>query len=603
MTNVPGALREKWGKVVSTVLRKILEARTSEETNLALMWFLLLPQAMLRQGKRGGGKGQNVAEVGKRFDCALAGNWGGLLDLLVADKTEAERTREGRRRIAPAEEEEGKEKLRETVLDLMSRGQIGRGARRITSNGVASMSDPRTMRALLAKYVDRTRDLPQSVSRGQCVDSLAGFREYLLELEPGVAPGTGGMMNEFLICLAQVWNPEEMVLMQEFGMRYLTAQCPPWFYRVWATVSAVPLFKTSDRDCSSLRPIGVKGALVRVLHKVVARRNRSAFRSYLEPQQLCCSPAGGHKLVHAVRMLLEENRDWICIKIDVENAHNSISRASILEVVEGEPELRHMAQHLATILSSPSSIETGGKVVGEAGDGLCQGEAESAGSFAAGLQPDVRRADEELKEDGGCAIFGHDDGYLLGPPAPTFGAFARFERRIGARCSLRLQRSKTEVFCWGELPSCTPPDLKRAGINVDGIFHPGFVCYGVAMGSDEFVRSSLDGKVEELGESVLASMDLLGADLQAMWTLLSSSVSQKLSYLTSLQYPSDMRGAAIRADQILWRMLEAATNLHIPRQDEGLGVECVLQPPVASMQDRSYQELIVRQPVRRGGWG
>ena len=50
-------------------------------------------------------------------------------------------------------------------------------------------------------------------------------------------------------------------------------------------------------------------------------------------------------------------------------------------------------------------------------------------------------------------------------------------------------------------------------------------------------------------------------------------------------------------------MLEAATQLHVPLQDEGKGVECVLAPPVSSMSRSSFQELLVRLPVRRGGLG
>jgi hypothetical protein len=177
------------------------------------------------------------------------------------------------------------------------------------------------------------------------------------------------------------------------------------------------------------------------------------------------------------------------------------------------------------------------------------------------------------------------------------------ELAIKRRCGLNIQRAKTEVFCWGELPPGTPDGLRRAGVEVDGVFAPGMICYGVAVGSDRFVRNFLEGKVEELGSTALASMNLLEADLQALWTLLSASVSQKFSYLTSLQYPSDIQAGAGRADEILWELLEAATGLHIPRRDEGLGVECILSPPVTTMHDASYQEIIARLPVRRGGLG
>ena len=157
------------------------------------------------------------------------------------------------------------EKKRETVLGLVSRGQVGRGARRIDSNGVASMDSPATMTALRSKYPDRDRLLPLTVTRGQCVDSLTGLRESWLKLERGVSPGTGGMRNEYLTILAEVWGEEEMGRMEEFGLLYLNGNLPPWFYKVWGTVTTVPLFKTIHRQEDKLRPVGVAPSMVRDL--------------------------------------------------------------------------------------------------------------------------------------------------------------------------------------------------------------------------------------------------------------------------------------------------------------------------------------------------
>ena len=43
---------------------------------------------------------------------------------------------------------------------------------------------------------------------------------------------------------------------------------------------------------------------------------------------------------------------------------------------------------------------------------------------------------------------------------------------------------------------------------------------------------------------------------------------------------SDMMEAARNIDDILWSMMERATGLHIPREDEARGVECVMDVPV-----------------------
>ena len=184
-------------------------------------------------------------------------------------------------------------------------------------------------------------------------------------------------------------------------MDYLNGKYPPWFYRVWGTVITVPLYKTEAQENSSLRPVGVKGSLVRIIHKMVARENRDVLGAFLEPQQLCMTPGGAHKLVHGVRMLMEHHRDWVCVKLDIVNAHNAVSRASVVEAVEEEPSLRHMATLLGIVLAPPSALEYQGEIWGEQGDGLCQGDGISGGSFAVACHKEVRKLDSELLAGGG----------------------------------------------------------------------------------------------------------------------------------------------------------------------------------------------------------
>ena len=113
----------------------------------------------------------------------------------------------------------------------------------------------------------------------------------------------------------------------------------------------------------------------------------------------------------------------------------------------------------------------------------------------------------------------------------------------------------------------------------------------------------IDKKVAEIIEVVDKTCDLLENDLQAKWTLLTSSVSQKLSYSLGLQYPSDIRAAAAHLDTALWGMMEKSTGLHIPRGEEGRGVECVLDVPVRGLGGQSFQSWLVRLPVREKGMG
>ena len=136
-------------------------------------------------------------------------------------------------------------------------------------------------------------------------------------------------------------------------------------------------------------------------------------------------------------------------------------------------------------------------------------------------------------EEEGGSVFGNDYGYLFGPPGIVFPALERFAARILDRCSLHLQRSKTEVFCWGDLPAGTPADLKRAGMEVNGILEPGMECYGIGIGSDAYVNAYLTSIEEDIKEVAEKTCSLLEDDIQAKWTFLTSSISHELSYLQS----------------------------------------------------------------------
>ena len=111
-------------------------------------------------------------------------------------------------------------------MALINTGKISKALQRVTSCGVASVEDPAVLAILQSKYPARGRPLPARVSRGQCVDNLAGLRDSLLKLEPGVLPGTGGMKAEYLTVLAQRMEDEEMAMMEEFGMKYLNGELP-----------------------------------------------------------------------------------------------------------------------------------------------------------------------------------------------------------------------------------------------------------------------------------------------------------------------------------------------------------------------------------------
>ena len=106
-----------------------------------------------------------------------------------------------------------------------------------------------------------------------------------------------------------------------------------------------------------IRPLGIKPSFNRDLHEGVVRGNRGVLKEFLEPTQLALSQAGGAKLVHSVRMILENKREFVAVKLDIKNAHNEVARSSIIEDMEREPFLRHLAWHVPTCLAATTSLD------------------------------------------------------------------------------------------------------------------------------------------------------------------------------------------------------------------------------------------------------
>ena len=118
-----------------------MAAETEEELSRGLKWFLISPQVLLREPKRGGSRGQSNGQLAARFDSLLRGDWGSLLTLWQADR-DALTSRQARSKVSKKEDSaQSKAKLRKTILSMLARGQIGRAVRRICSHGVASIED------------------------------------------------------------------------------------------------------------------------------------------------------------------------------------------------------------------------------------------------------------------------------------------------------------------------------------------------------------------------------------------------------------------------------------------------------------------------------
>ena len=198
-----------------------------------------------------------------------------------------------------------------------------------------------------------------------------------------------------------------------------------------------------------------------------------------------------------------------------------LSRARVVEALEEEESLRHLAQLAGILLAPVSGLESGGEFWGEAQEGTTQGDPLSGPFFCVSIHKEVRKADHSLQNCGGMVRCGWDDGYFLGPKEEVFQALDEFSREVHRSCGLILQVTKSEVYSSsGVMPSEAPVGFVKAGAMVVEEFQPGFLCYGVPIGTDEYVTAMLDLKMNELEDEVEKIYNVLESSRQSMWAML-----------------------------------------------------------------------------------
>ena len=99
------------------------------------------------------------------------------------------------------------------------------------------------------------------------IDSFKDLRTSLLSLNPGTAPGSGGLRNEYLTALGERMEDRELQLLENLGLAYSAGELPAWYYVVWQSLQTVAPFK--DNLLEAVRPLGLKNSLTKLYHKEV----------------------------------------------------------------------------------------------------------------------------------------------------------------------------------------------------------------------------------------------------------------------------------------------------------------------------------------------
>ncbi|KAJ1625523.1 hypothetical protein T492DRAFT_880031 [Pavlovales sp. CCMP2436] len=350
-------------------------------------------------------------------------------------------------------------------------------------------------------------------------------------------------------------------------MAYEAGNLPPWFYFVFCAARCVPLRKCAAQVgvAEAARPIGISCALRRGLTKGVFLNKglRGEIEEYLFPQQLgVLVSAGGTKFIFGVRELLE-NPHFCIAGSDIYNAFNEGDRAEMVaRTLVSSPGLAPLARLFYATLASKYPIFVTGKggslmPMGRDGEtGVAQGSLEAGVAFAISIHPELKVLDAELRPYGGGARAGHDDVRPRGPPWIVFAAMQRFLDALFLRLGLVVQPSKCE--CWIEEVQIASLDAHRGLVTrshlLEGALTPhyGVMCYGLPIGSEEYVKLAFAGKCDEIASiSNKLIATLSSSHKQQLWLLTLFSTVRKFEYFARHYYPEQAHNACTRVDAII----------------------------------------------------
>ena len=181
-----------------------------------------------------------------------------------------------------------------------------------------------------------------------------------------------------------------------------------------------------------IRPIAIGNTLRRLTAKAAAYVVKGDSLSILFPHQLGVSvPGGAEAIVHAARSFCSSKRDSeeaeLFLKIDFENAFNSIRRDHLLRIIKVE--LPRLYPYLYQCYSKSSCLFFNGSPIHSA-EGVQQGDPLGPLCFSMAIQGLISQLSSDLN------VWYLDDGTLAGHPDHVR---ADFKKIIAAQSSLGLK--------------------------------------------------------------------------------------------------------------------------------------------------------------------
>jgi hypothetical protein len=207
------------------------------------------------------------------------------------------------------------------------------------------------------------------------------------------------------------------------------------------------------------------------------------------------------------------------------------------------------------------------------------GSSTSSSEFSYTIHENVKKVDKRLEECGGCARFGMDDGYMVGPKEVVFEVLAEFAKALEEEHGCMLNTMKCKMYSINEgvcqqakEEEWIPTELEylEEGTMVDEtrINMRGIQIFDVPVREEMYVAAVLREKARKVEKSTRRYVEDLEEEYpQELRTMLQFSLQHRVTYWLRTCTPEETEEMATHVDCCIMEVVQTATGVDFDTEE------------------------------------
>ena len=459
---------------------------------------------------------------------------------------------------------------------LIDSAHVGRAARALThANGLGNLAEESVLQEMESKHPhhDITSQAINAMNTAEYADlniDEATVVRTVSRMNNGAAPGYDGLTAA--IVKATLRDPESRALhtklINELVNGRMIAPLASMLQR-GRLIAINKTLETIDDDGKVIkathRPIMIGTFLYRLSAKIVNSLVQPIAATKLSPYQLGISTPGAiEATVHNIREHLRNEPSDAALKLDIENAFNSVSRSKMITEVMTQQWLKPIRAFVRMAYAQPTPIiipDMSGKCLTEndmySTQGVRQGDPLGSLLFAISIHPILMQCANEHPSLKLTAY--HDDTTIIGDPRTLASAMESLSVSLGS-LELNVQPAKSRLidFNFDDRDESTKSWFNEQGIVVDR--ECGSVL-GCPIGNNDTQENAF---MQQKLQSTEQSINILSdprLSLHHTALILRVSTVHKLDHWMRNVDPSIMQNISKRFDKMLFDIYRRKLNL------------------------------------------